>query len=466
MSIAGCDTSAAEAAIEAWVSCKPQGYMLDEQRLPELLPLVALKVPNTSPELYNRMLEELFVGQQGSTPVFWTLLKPRAGKIHFLSFWKAFSKAVHMASDVSEEVLLSELETLRDRVLQILETTSENGRPVSSEELFTSPEVAISVSALSEEVHRAASMSAHPCFWQEAAASLSQHLKVPKLNIEEVSCLLLLWLNECVHWEHMMASPSEPDDINLIAQGQCFNPFKEAWDMAAHFGSLGAISASSKSISPTEHSAPRIKHKVCIHVYDVSQAEGIQKLNKVLAHASSPLKLGGVFHAGVEVNGLEWSFAYQPHATRYGVESFHPKSHPNHHFRQTIMMGSTECSEEEIAKIIADMVEEYPGNDYDLLRRNCCHFADELCQRLGVGCIPSWIYRLARVGAGVATMLQAAQSVKDKVIDNLNYAKYEPTYGDFHMTETELINFKELRTRIHQNPPDLRMLREADFEME
>ena len=39
---------------------------------------------------------------------------------------------------------------------------------------------------------------------------------------------------------------------------------------------------------------------VCLHVYDVSLEEGIQKLNKVLANKLSPVKLGGVFHAGVE----------------------------------------------------------------------------------------------------------------------------------------------------------------------
>ena len=43
----------------------------------------------------------------------------------------------------------------------------------------------------------------------------------------------------------------------------------------------------------------------------------------------------------------------------------------------------------------------YPGGDYDLLRRNCCHFADDFARRLGVGGIPSWIMRLAKIGAGV-----------------------------------------------------------------
>ena len=47
---------------------------------------------------------------------------------------------------------------------------------------------------------------------------------------------------------------------------------------------------------------------VNVHVYDVSTEEKVQKLNRVLAHQYSPLKLGGVFHAGIEVLGLEWAY--------------------------------------------------------------------------------------------------------------------------------------------------------------
>ncbi|CAE7560924.1 unnamed protein product [Symbiodinium pilosum] len=48
------------------------------------------------------------------------------------------------------------------------------------------------------------------------------------------------------------------------------------------------------------------------------------------------------------------------------------------------------------------MIEEYQGRDYDTLRRNCCHFCEDLCQRLGVSKLPDWVYRLARIGAAAA----------------------------------------------------------------
>mmetsp|Transcript_8532 Transcript_8532/g.16185 ORF Transcript_8532/g.16185 Transcript_8532/m.16185 type:complete len:432 (+) Transcript_8532:35-1330(+) len=413
----GREISAAEAAIEAWASCKPKGYILEEHRLPELLPLIALKVPNTSPELYDRMHQELFTGKTGSAPIFSALLQPCRGKVHFLSFWKAFGKAVHMAADTPQGVLLSELETLRDRVLYILEKGSPGQVSGTNGEHVISQEAAISISALEEEVHRAAAMSAQPSFWREAAALLSRHLEVPELHIEELSSLILLWLNECVRWEQVEI----PAGKHQESKTQCFNPFKEACGIAAYFGSLAADLHSAGPISMALHPAPRVGQVVRIHVYDVTQRESIQKLNQVLAHTCSPLKFGGVFHAGVEVNDLEWSFAYQPHHTRYGVECNYPKMHPLHHFRQTVAMGATKCSAEDVTKIIAQMVEEYPGDDYDLLRRNCCHFADDFCQRLGVGNIPPWVYRLARIGAGVAEMLEAAQ-----VTDQLQNPKYVP----------------------------------------
>jgi len=65
--------------------------------------------------------------------------------------------------------------------------------------------------------------------------------------------------------------------------------------------------------------------------------------------------------------------------------------------------------------VISALIEDYPGHDYHILRRNCCHFADDFCRRLGVGGIPSWIHRLARVGAEIDTLLHAAESVKERV---------------------------------------------------
>eukprot|EP00971_Amphidinium_carterae_P224850 4460616-Amphidinium_carterae.2 len=140
--------------------------------------------------------------------------------------------------------------------------------------------------------------------------------------------------------------------------------------------------------------------EVLLHVYDVSQKAAIQRLNGILANKFMPVKLGGVFHAGVEVDGVEWSFGYTAEGT--GVSSTErPKNHPHHHFRQTVSLPSTTLSRREINRVISDLMDEYQGRDYSVLRKNCCHFADDLCQRLGAGRMPGWVYRLARLGARI-----------------------------------------------------------------
>jgi hypothetical protein len=156
-----------------------------------------------------------------------------------------------------------------------------------------------------------------------------------------------------------------------------------------------------------------------LHIYDVSQEESVQKLNRIFAHRRSPLKFGGVFHAGVEVHSLEWSYGCSTSETVPGISCGEPKSHPAHHYRQTVELRNTTLSPEDIMEIISALIEEYPGDDYDLLRRNCCHFADDFCQRLGVGHIPGWVHRLARIGARLDGALQVAQCLQGKVFSVL-----------------------------------------------
>merc|ERR1712084_144702 len=122
---------------------------------------------------------------------------------------------------------------------------------------------------------------------------------------------------------------------------------------------------------------------------------------------------------GVEVQSLEWSYGCSMCETLPGISCAEPKSHPQHHYRQSVNLRPTKLSPEDIGDIISALIEEYPGDDYDLLRRNCCHFADDFCQRLGVGRIPGWIHRLARLGARLDGALQVAQGLQGKVFSVL-----------------------------------------------
>ncbi|CAK9116398.1 unnamed protein product [Durusdinium trenchii] len=98
-------------------------------------------------------------------------------------------------------------------------------------------------------------------------------------------------------------------------------------------------------------------------------------MNAVLAHWLAPVKLGGAFHVGVEVGGLEWSYGRTFRDSRPGVVGMPPRKDPNHSFRQTVHLGYTEMSLESVNLLISVMIEDYPGRSYDVLR---CGLASEL----------------------------------------------------------------------------------------
>lgn len=169
-----------------------------------------------------------------------------------------------------------------------------------------------------------------------------------------------------------------------------------------------------RTVSPLpslEQLAPR-RMPVLLHIYDVTQEPAIQRLNKVLAHKRMPLKFGGIFHAGVEVSGTEWSYGCTESEDEPGVLPNLPKMHPDHHYRQTVEMRRTNFSASEVGDLLEELSIQYTGPTYDLLRKNCCHFADDFCQRLGAGGIPAWVYRLARIASRIESLLQAAQRIR------------------------------------------------------
>lgn len=193
-------------------------------------------------------------------------------------------------------------------------------------------------------------------------------------------------------------SPSPPDDMgilpvfNLVPPGAppALNIINPRTAMVPLLGTTG-VSLQSSGVGL----------EVSLHIYDVSRQASIQRLNSFLANKKSPFKLGGIFHAGVEVNGCEWSFGSTHDPAASGISCVDPKEDPQHHFKQTVPLERTPLSEREVDELISSLRGEYLGGDYNLLRKNCCHFCDDLCQKLGVGRVPGWVYRLARIGARI-----------------------------------------------------------------
>jgi len=73
------------------------------------------------------------------------------------------------------------------------------------------------------------------------------------------------------------------------------------------------------------------------------------------------------------------------------------------------------CLQREVEELIEKLAKEWPGQDYDLLTRNCCHFADTFCIRLSVGPIPRWVKSLAGAGSRINRGTASVVAGIDKV---------------------------------------------------
>ncbi|KAL9355149.1 hypothetical protein Peur_053119 [Populus x canadensis] len=140
--------------------------------------------------------------------------------------------------------------------------------------------------------------------------------------------------------------------------------------------------------------------EVILHVYDVTNS-GSEKTNNTILNINKIFKdaigLGGIFHSAVQIHGDdEWSFGFCEQGT--GVFSCPSSKNPMYTYREKIVLGKTSCSIFKVNQILRELSREWPGDAYDLLAKNCNHFCDEFCERLGVPKLPGWVNRFANAG--------------------------------------------------------------------
>ncbi|KAK7283615.1 hypothetical protein RIF29_13254 [Crotalaria pallida] len=139
---------------------------------------------------------------------------------------------------------------------------------------------------------------------------------------------------------------------------------------------------------------------VILHIYDVTNS-GSEKTNSTILQINKIFKdgigLGGIFHSAVQVYGDdEWSFGFCEQGT--GVFSCPSGKNPMYTYRESLILGKTNFSIFKVNQILRELSREWPGSSYDLLSRNCNHFCDEFCERLGVPKLPGWVNRFANAG--------------------------------------------------------------------
>jgi len=108
----------------------------------------------------------------------------------------------------------------------------------------------------------------------------------------------------------------------------------------------------------------------------------------------------GLHHSGVEILGKEYSFA-----SGGGVFDSTPKEAPGARFRESIELGSFDGGSAELSSAISDLREEFGPDRYNLIKRNCNHFANALVWRLLRRTIPGHVNRLANIGQCCSCLL-------------------------------------------------------------
>ena len=90
------------------------------------------------------------------------------------------------------------------------------------------------------------------------------------------------------------------------------------------------------------------------------------------------------YHSGVEVFGGEYVFG-GGNTSFSGVTVQRPKVPPpgsGWTFYQTVEIAPCRFSRDDAMRAIQDLRSEFPASGYDLMARNCNHFAEALCQKL------------------------------------------------------------------------------------
>ncbi|XP_052175488.1 deSI-like protein At4g17486 isoform X2 [Diospyros lotus] len=105
----------------------------------------------------------------------------------------------------------------------------------------------------------------------------------------------------------------------------------------------------------------------------------------------------GVYHSGVQVHGVEYAFGAHERPTT-GIFEVEPKQCPGFTFRKSILIGRTDMDPKQVRALMEKLAEEYSGNTYNLITKNCNHFCNDASLQLTGKPIPSWVNRLARLG--------------------------------------------------------------------
>jgi len=142
---------------------------------------------------------------------------------------------------------------------------------------------------------------------------------------------------------------------------------------------------------------------VYLAVYDLDSS--LSGFNSVLGQLGT-----GAYHVGVVVSGCE--YAYDLHTGVLSTEDIGTGTNPAHAFREWVPAGRTPLTPDEVDRVVFEMEQGWRAEDYDILRQNCGHFAQEFVAKLRTPRgVPSYLVALT------SSIVQVANQLPDRISD-------------------------------------------------
>nr|GMD45712.1 deSI-like protein At4g17486 [Ipomoea batatas] len=168
--------------------------------------------------------------------------------------------------------------------------------------------------------------------------------------------------------------------------------------------------------------------------------------------------------AGVpELHGVEYGFGAHEHSTT-GIFEVKPKQCPGFTFRKSILIGRTDLGPKEVRAFMEKLAEEYSGNSYNLITKNCNHFCNDVCSRLTGKPIPRWVNRLARLAGLNETKVRHVKA-EDRLSDKKKLRSHSSRF--VNSSNTNIMPPRPTRSatsnRRHRsrNSPSMSLIRSA-----
>lgn len=148
-----------------------------------------------------------------------------------------------------------------------------------------------------------------------------------------------------------------------------------------HSGSLGHLDATElcRGLRPSlDKPEDRV---VWLHIYHCDPYTGF--LNRALLKQADV----GIYHAGIEVYGEEFSFQYFEDTwhdpTVSGLIRCLPRRMSGYEFQESVSLGRTALTPDGVDQLLASLHRTWPACSYHLTRNNCLTFAEHFAERLG-----------------------------------------------------------------------------------